>query len=225
MGDRRSGNAAAEHLGAVDVPGGDVGARALAGVSVLHAHRPIRRRNAEGVFSPARLNAGLFVSAEDEVPVGQWLALQTAPVEIEDGARLGGELRIPPEHPAAVGPGLDGVFVQPRRMVVPPMSATIPRSMASRRMSARLRRNRGRPVSWGISHASALTGVHHVGGKSPRASRPGLVAETGHGPFEEPLAPLADDLARRVQTLADRLVGQAVGDMKDDPGPQDLGKV
>ena len=96
-----------------------------------------------------------------------------------------------------------------RQMVVQPMSATIPRLIASRRMSARLRRDRGRPVSWGISHASALTATTTSGGKSPRAARSGLVAETGQAPFEEPLAPLADDLARRVEALADRLVGQA----------------
>ena len=107
-------------------------------------------------------------------------------------------------------------------MVVPPMSATIPRLMASRRMSARLRRDNGRPVSWGISHARALTATTTSGGKSPRAARPGLVAEAGETPFEEPLAPLADDLAWRVQTLADHLVGQAVGGVEDDPCAQNV---
>ena len=56
-----------------------------------------------------------------------------------------------------------------------------------------------------------LDGDHHVGGKAPRAARPGLVAESGETPFEGPLVPFADDLAWRVQAFADRLVRQAVG--------------
>ena len=108
-------------------------------------------------------------------------------------------------------------------LVVPPMSATIPRRMASRRMSARLRRESGRPVSWGISHARALTATTTSGGgKSSRAARPGLVGEARQATFEEPLAPLADDLPRRVQALADRLVGQSLGGVEDDPCPQDV---
>ena len=88
------------------------------------------------------------------------------------------------------------------------MSATIPRPMASRRMSALLKRDSGRPVSCGISQARALTATTTSGGKPPRAARPGLVAETGEAPFEESLAPLADDLSRCVEacdTVADAL--------------------
>ena len=94
-----------------------------------------------------------------------------------------------------------------RQMVVPPMSATIPRPMASLRMSALLKRDSGRPVSCGISQARALTATTTSGGKPPRAARPGLVAETGEAPFEESLAPLADDLSRCVEAFADHLVG------------------
>ena len=67
-----------------------------------------------------------------------------------------------------------------------------------------------------------LDGDHHVGGEAPRAARPGLVAETGETPLEEPLAPLADDLARRVQAFTDRLVRQAVGGVEDVPCAQDI---
>ncbi len=50
-----------------------------------------------------RLDAGLIVGAELEVPVGERLALPTALVEIEYRSGLGGEPRIAGKHPAAVG--------------------------------------------------------------------------------------------------------------------------
>ena len=109
-----------------------------------------------------------------------------------------------------------------RQIVVPAMSATIPRLMASRRISARLKRDSGRPLSWGISHARALTATTTSGGKFPRAARPGFVAEAGQTAFEKPLSPLADDLTGGVEALADRLVGQAIGGVEDDPGAQNV---
>ena len=48
------------------------------------------------------------------------------------------------------------------------MLATIPRSMTSRLRSARLKRDSGKPVSWGISHASALNATTTSGGRNPR---------------------------------------------------------
>ena len=79
--------------------------------------------------------------------------------------------------------------------------------MASRRMSALLKRDSAGRSHCGISQARAFTAKTTSGGKPPRAARPGLVAETGEAPFEDSLAPLADDLSRCVEAFADHLVG------------------
>ena len=107
-------------------------------------------------------------------------------------------------------------------MVVSPMLATIPRSMTSRLRSARLKRDSGKPVSWGISHASALTATTTSGGKSPGATWPGSVVEPGQAPFEEPFTPLADNLAWCVKAPTNLLVGEAIGSVEDDLGTQHI---
>ena len=111
--DSRPGNAPAEHLGAVDIPGCDVGAGTFAGVFVLVAHRLIGGRCAGRVFPPPCLDAGFLVGAQDEVPVGEWFAAPAAFVQVEDRPRLRGEPGVAREHPTTMGPGLDGVLVQP----------------------------------------------------------------------------------------------------------------
>ena len=110
VGDSRPGNATAEHLGAVDIPGCDVGAGTFAGVFVLDAHRLIGGRCDGRVFPPPCLDAGFLVGAQDEVPVGEWFAAPAAFVQVEDRPRLRGEPGVAREHPTTMRPGLDGVL-------------------------------------------------------------------------------------------------------------------
>ena len=61
----------------------------------------------------ARLDAGFLISGND-----QFVLLEPAPlpdplIQIEDAARLVGELRVPGKDPAAMLPGPDSVFIQP----------------------------------------------------------------------------------------------------------------
>ena len=55
--------AAAEQLGAVDIPGRDIGAGTGAGIFMLHIDRPLRGRWKRGMFASPGLDAGLFVGA------------------------------------------------------------------------------------------------------------------------------------------------------------------
>ena len=57
--------AAAEHLGAVHVPGGQVGQGAAAEVLRLDAHRLARCRGCGGVLADAGLDGGLLVGGDD----------------------------------------------------------------------------------------------------------------------------------------------------------------
>jgi hypothetical protein len=69
--DAGGGFAAAEHLGAVDVPGDQVGQGAAAEVLRLDARRLVRCRGCGGVFA-AGLDGGLLVGGDDVLVGPQW---------------------------------------------------------------------------------------------------------------------------------------------------------
>jgi hypothetical protein len=81
-----------------------------------------------------------------------------------------------------------------------------------------LKRERGRPSALGSSHARAFTATTTAGGKDTRPTLPREFFQAGHSLLEEALAPLADDLAGRIQALGDLVVGQSLGGVQDDLG-------
>ena len=85
-----------------------------------------------------------------------------------------------------------------------------------------LHRENGRPARAGNSQASALTATTTSGGKSPGATRAGMILETGQALFEKALAPEGHDLPPGVQTPGDRVIGAAFGRQEDHLGADDL---
>jgi hypothetical protein len=67
-----------------------------------------------------------------------------------------------------------------------------------------------------------LIAITTPGGKVgwPAVSR--LLFQAGQTLFAEALAPLADDLAGRVQTRSDLVIGQPAGGIQDDPGTHNI---
>jgi hypothetical protein len=63
-----------------------------------------------------------------------------------------------------------------------------------------------------------LIAITTPGGKASRSAVSRLFLQAGQTLFEEALTPLADDLAGRVQTRRDLVVGQTVGGIQDNPG-------
>ena len=99
----------------LNVPGSEVAERSLALVLVLDTLAP---RDAGGgrqrpVLARSRLDRRFLITTDHEVTGVQQLALPAALVEVEDPARLGGELGVAREDPGAVLPGLDRVFREP----------------------------------------------------------------------------------------------------------------
>ena len=80
-----------------------------------------------------------------------------------------------------------------------------------------LRRESGRPCSYGSSQASALTATT-TSGKSERVARRGEFLEASEAVFGESFPPLAHDLARRIEPRRDRVVGHAFGGIEHDSG-------
>lgn len=94
-----------------------------------------------------------------------------------------------------------------RHTVVSPIAATSPRATAARQISPVLSRESGRPCSRGSSHAKALIAITTPGGKAGRPAVSRLFLQAGQALLEEALAPLADDLAGRVQARRDLVIG------------------
>jgi hypothetical protein len=67
-----------------------------------------------------------------------------------------------------------------------------------------------------------LTATTTLGGKAGRPATPGLFVEPREAPETEPLAPLADDLARRVEAVRNGVIVEPRGREKDDLGAEDI---
>ena len=112
--------------------------------------------------------------------------------------------------------------VSHRHKVVSPIDATNPCRTTSRFNSGMVKRDSGRPRSWGSSQASALTATTTLGGKLGWASPPWPFLQPWQSFFEEPLPPLGHDLPRRVQPGRDLIVVEAISRVEDDSGPDNL---
>ena len=80
------------------------------------------------------------------------------------------------------------------------------------------RRDKGNPRRWGSSQASALTWTTRLGGKAGFTPAPRLSLQARQSGQGKSLAPLADDLARRIEFGGDQVVGQTFIGKKDDLG-------
>jgi hypothetical protein len=102
-----------ENPGLFHVPRRDIGKRSHAAVFMFDAPGPGRCGGQGRMATRARLDAGLFIGADDPLVLSQRSALPEALVEIEDAASLCGKVGITGEDPAPVVPRLDGVLGQP----------------------------------------------------------------------------------------------------------------
>ena len=94
-----------------------------------------------------------------------------------------------------------------RHGVAPLISATNPWVITSRRISERESRDRGSCKRCGSSQARAFTWTTTLGGKAGGSAAPRLRLEAREPREGKSLAPLANDLARRVQARGDNVVG------------------
>jgi hypothetical protein len=102
-----------EDLGAMDVPGSQVGPGTFAKVLMLNPDRASWTGRHGRLFSAASLNARLLVSRDHEVICAEWVALPNALIEIEDGTGIGGKVGITREDPASMLPRAESVSAEP----------------------------------------------------------------------------------------------------------------
>jgi hypothetical protein len=102
-----------------------------------------------------------------------------------------------------------------RQTVAPLIEATMPLRTASRAISAWLKREKGRFLSPGSSHANAFTSITISGGKMTGPTLPWTILQTGHALFKKPFTPLADDLSWQAKAFTDFFILKAIGGKKD----------
>src|SRR5919109_2070538 len=111
-GDARLGFTAAEHPGAMHIPGGEIGPGTGPSVLMLDPQRSTRRGRLGRVAPTPGLDARLFVGTEHVFARAERDALPAALVEIQDPAGIEGEVRIAGEDPAAIAPWSQRVLAE-----------------------------------------------------------------------------------------------------------------
>lgn len=112
-GDAAAGFAAAKDPSLMDIQSGQVGPGATALVFVFDPRRQARPRGQRGMLAAAGLDAGFFVSGEDEFIVLEGFAVPRSFIKVEQAAGLADEVGVARKDPTAVVPGANGVLVQP----------------------------------------------------------------------------------------------------------------
>jgi hypothetical protein len=98
----------------------------------------------------------------------------------------------------------------------------MPWAITSWRNSENDHRDNGKPNRLGNSQASALTSTITLGGKARRSPAARLLLKPGESFGAEAPPPLADDLARRVETSGYGVVGKALACQEYDLGSDDV---
>src|SRR4030095_16248609 len=102
-------------------------------------------------------------------------------------------------------------WLSQRHNVVPLIWATSPCATTACRRSVSAQRANGTPRCAGSSHARALTATPTLGGQAGRPPASRQFLESGQSVPPEAFPPLADDLARQIETRGDDVIGQALG--------------
>jgi hypothetical protein len=105
--------AAAEELGAMNIPGGQVRARTAALVFLFNAGAAARCCGQRGMYADARLDAGFLVRRQDKVTAAQRRTFPAALVKVKHATGLHGEIGIAREDPAAVSPRAQRFAAEP----------------------------------------------------------------------------------------------------------------
>ena len=176
--------AAAEKLGAVHVPGGQIRPGTFAEILMFYAGRTTGSGRPSGLFTASRLNAGFLIRGEDELRALEGLSLPEPGIKIEDTSCFGSKLWIARKDPTPMLPGTKGIGTQPRDLISCLISASDNRESGPRRC--------------GSSQARAFTCTTTLGGKEGGPAAPRLFLQARQTSKCESFAPLAHDLAWRI---------------------------
>src|SRR5215831_11933668 len=135
--------AAAEHLGPMYIPRGQIGPSTFTEVFVFDSGGTTGCGSQCRLLAAARLNTAFFVRRDDELTRIQSVPLPNAIIQVEDTPGLGGEIRVLGKDPTAMSPRAKRIGAEPAPQGRPLISATNPCVITSRRISERESRDRG----------------------------------------------------------------------------------
>ncbi len=144
----------------------------------------------------------LLVGGDHVVVFAQRLAVPAAGVEIEDAAGFGLEVGVAGKIHERCRHGRMASSDSHRQIVVPEISATMPRPITSVAMSGTCRRDSGTPRRRRQFARQGLDGDDDLRGKDRWPPAPWALIESGQARLEESFAPLRHDLTACVERSA-----------------------
>jgi hypothetical protein len=106
--------AVADHVGLVDVVGGEVGQGAVAAVLGFDQHRPPARTRRTVRMDPfSCLDPGFLIGRQHVLVVAEWIAVEGSGVQVQHPAGFEREVGVAGEDPGPVLPGFDRIGGQP----------------------------------------------------------------------------------------------------------------
>src|SRR5215212_233691 len=220
--DASGGLAAAEQVGVVDIPGGQIRQRSAAVVFVLDAHTARWACWPGRMAAAARLDLGFLIGRQHVLVVAQQLALEEALVQVQNPAGLGGEVWGPREDPRVVPPRLDGILGQPAaqrrgrdRLDQPAADDLSPQLLKAPPA------DRNATGHWQFT-GDRLDLGHDGRREHPRPARPFAIPESVHPLGGVALAPLGGGVGCDPELAGDPCIGPPAGGQQYDPGPGDL---
>src|SRR6266478_6544256 len=198
--------APSEQLGTMNVPGREVCPGALACIFMLDVSGASWGRRQGAMRAASGLNAGLLVGAKNVIARRQNSAFPATLVEVQNGAGLGGEVRVAWEYPAAMAPGPQCVLAEPAPQRG---AADLGDNAVCDRLAPQLGNRPARqrqPTARGQFTSQCLDLDNHIGGKSGRVARPAAALRVLISAGYRTLAPFADDLTWRIEPGSDSVV-------------------
>jgi hypothetical protein len=104
---------AAEQLGPLDIPGGEIGPGTDASIFVFDIDRSAGSGRQSRVLASPRLNARLFIGGDDKIALAERLTAPLAMIEVQDWTGFGCKQRIAREYPTAMPPRPQSILAQP----------------------------------------------------------------------------------------------------------------
>ena len=105
--------AAAEHLGPMYVPRGQIGPCTFTEILMFDSDGATRRRSQCRLLAATGLNTAFFVCRDDELARLERASLPNAIIQVEDAPGLGSEIRVPGKDPTAMSPGAKRIGAEP----------------------------------------------------------------------------------------------------------------
>jgi hypothetical protein len=178
-------------------------------------------RREGSVLSPAGLDAGLLVGAQNVIVRRERHALPDTFVEIENPSGFFDKSKIARKNPTAEAPWTERVAAESTPQG---RAADFGHDPFGQHFAADFRQGKTqkRQTETRREFAGQCLNLDDAGGKAGRTPAAKFLLEARQAGETEAFAPLADDLTGRVQTRGDNIIRYSLGGEENNLGPDDI---